>query len=1231
MKKNNRKTGLLLLALSGLFFLCGYVINYRAQRSINPEKYARQLEKTLRLQENEALGYFRESSFINNALKSKLLERELKDLESKAYTLCIYKGDSLLFWSNNKILPYKDDIYNTPKKQTINLVKLKKGYYELMQDRYTADNGQTYTLVTLIPIYYEYLLHNDYFKNSFAQGKEMPRYVELSENEGVKIKATNGQELFGLKITNNEGKRAPPAPTFFFYLVGFFFLILGLTYISAFICNRYSSLTGLLFFMITVIIARILTTMLGFTRDFSHMQLFSPEYYAVSDIMNSLGDLLINVLLILWTSVFMHRKLRFRKLQHISTTTRYGLATLVYTIIIASLFLIGFIYDSLILNSEISLEIDNVFSLNIYSFVGLLSVTLLAAAFFFFAHKLTLLLSKLKLSQADKLIYLGLAILTFTILNFFNFLPLGSLFLLLFALFVVILFEFFIQNKSLSMGWLFGWIIMFSMFSSVILYKLNEEKGLRTMSEYAEKLAQDTDFDAEKDIGSVLRDIKADNFVKSFFKNSVIYSRESLLRTIDSHIEGYLSNHYEYKVHTYQPLGSLLLGEDTNYDQLVEKIDAGIKTLIPELFLWSNDKGDSEYITELIVKDPTNNGTIGKLIIEFFPKPPQQSNVYPELLMDRRSKSLQKFEDLDYAIYRRGNRVDQKHKSFATKLDFSIAEGEEFARERRLGTQYLIHRPSAEKIVIVSQKREELVKPVSLFSYMFCLQLAVVLLMILFNRIVQALPKGIYRMNVGVQPSLRNRINLSVISVIIISFVAIGLVTVLYFQQEFTEYHEGRLERKVRGVMATANKEMEKQSSNPGFLPNVNELNEIHNMDINLYDLSGSLIQSSQKEIFSKGLISSKINPVAYYNLKDRGLEQHRQDEEINGLSYLAAYVPLYNIEKEKVAYLGLPYFSRQSNLRQDVSDFMGTLLNVYVLLFLVAGIVALFVGNSVTQPIVAIGEKLKQVKLGTKNEPLTWENDDEIGALVSEYNKMIKELENSAKLLAQSNREMAWREMARQVAHEIKNPLTPMRLSIQHLQRAYQTDPEQINRLSKTILEQIDNLSHIASEFSNFAKMPRAKNEYFELDGLVASVYDLFKERDNMDIQLDIRPGKPTTVFADKKQIMRVFNNLIKNAIQAIPEERTGEINVIMEREGENVVVKIEDNGIGIPEEKQSSIFVPNFTTKSSGTGLGLAMSRNIVENANGSIFFDTKERVGTTFYVELPVAKMTANKKIS
>ena len=240
----------------------------------------------------------------------------------------------------------------------------------------------------------------------------------------------------------------------------------------------------------------------------------------------------------------------------------------------------------------------------------------------------------------------------------------------------------------------------------------------------------------------------------------------------------------------------------------------------------------------------------------------------------------------------------------------------------------------------------------------------------------------------------------------------------------------------------------------------------------------------------------------------------------------------------------------------------------------------------------------------------------------------MIAKLEESAQKLRQSEREGAWREMAKQVAHEIKNPLTPMKLSIQYLQHAQRSDPERaaalIERVSKTLIEQIDGLAHIATEFSNFAKMPKAQNEQLVLNEVVTSVYSLFTEHQEPaeGIRL-LLPELPVTAFTDKKQLVRVLTNLVKNAQQAIPEGRSGRIAIELYQQNSSSIVKVSDNGTGIPEEVQPKVFQPNFTTKSSGMGLGLAMCKEIIEAAGGRLYFETVKDVGTDFFVELPVVE--------
>ena len=231
--------------------------------------------------------------------------------------------------------------------------------------------------------------------------------------------------------------------------------------------------------------------------------------------------------------------------------------------------------------------------------------------------------------------------------------------------------------------------------------------------------------------------------------------------------------------------------------------------------------------------------------------------------------------------------------------------------------------------------------------------------------------------------------------------------------------------------------------------------------------------------------------------------------------------------------------------------------------------------------------------------------------------------MEKSAELLGKSEREGAWREMAKQVAHEIKNPLTPMKLSIQHLQRALNDNAEDVKELTQKIsirlIEQIDNLSNIATAFSDFAKMPQGNFDVINIEPILNSAVELFRESENVEINLNYA-SKEYFVNGDKEQLMRVFINVIKNATQAIPENKNGIIDINIEEKNDDFIISFKDNGVGIPIEKREHIFEPNFTTKNSGTGLGLAISKNIIERMNGKIWFDSVVDEYSIFYIELP-----------
>jgi nitrogen fixation/metabolism regulation signal transduction histidine kinase len=416
------------------------------------------------------------------------------------------------------------------------------------------------------------------------------------------------------------------------------------------------------------------------------------------------------------------------------------------------------------------------------------------------------------------------------------------------------------------------------------------------------------------------------------------------------------------------------------------------------------------------------------------------------------------------------------------------------------------------------------------------------------------------------------------------------------------------------------------------FMPNenlehtINKLAEIHAADVNLYDVKGDLKVSSLPLPYNTGMVSTKIDPIAFYHLDKLKDVQFFQEQKIGELKYISNYVPVRDDNGREYAYLNIPYFESQNKLEEEISNFLVTIINLNAFIFLMAGIIALFITNRITRSFFIITGKMKEINLGQVNEEIIWSRKDEIGELVDEYNKMVKKLDVSAGMLARSEREGAWREMARQVAHEIKNPLTPMKLNLQYLQMAIDSDSPNVREISlyvsKILVEQIDHLSQIAGDFAQFANIGQSKNQIFNFNDSIKQVSSLYSTNDKLHITL-LPHKEKIMIRADKTQINRLLTNLLQNAVQSVPEDKKAEIEIATVEEENNVTVSVKDNGIGISEEMRNKIFTPNFTTKTSGTGLGLAMCKGIVEKLGGRIWFETEENRYTIFFVELPLYK--------
>lgn len=473
---------------------------------------------------------------------------------------------------------------------------------------------------------------------------------------------------------------------------------------------------------------------------------------------------------------------------------------------------------------------------------------------------------------------------------------------------------------------------------------------------------------------------------------------------------------------------------------------------------------------------------------------------------------------------------------------------------------------------------------------------------------------------------LRSKITLAMLVLVALSLLIIGAVSFFSFKRQNETYHAERLERKERAIkteMLYFTREVPMDSSMQviarDFEEKINQLADIHNLTINVFNMKGEMVLSSIGNL-SDSIFQSRVPLNAMLLLQD-------SDRVViptisNGKPYLSDYTVIRNYHGERIAILNLPYLRTNDLNRKELKQFLTTLGTWYLFLFVGALLLTIWLSNSITKPLTMVSNQMKTIDLAKRNKPLEWRTGDELGAFIEVYNSMLAKLEESRDKLAQSERESAWREMARQVAHEIKNPLTPMKLSIQHLQRmaSESADPEWRARIEKsaaTLIEQIDALSTIATEFANFAQMPKARRENITVGPVLKNVVRLFKD---YPFEINLHVHSDAVVFMDKNQLTRCFTNIMKNAAQALEDAESGKITVTMKEHGPHLTVEISDNGPGIDESIRHRIFQPNFTTKTSGTGLGLAMVRSMLTQAGGDISFSSTTGEGTTFKIVLP-----------
>jgi len=1152
-----------------------------------------------------------------------------KQLAGTDISLFLLKNEKIIFWSDNTIPWSPDELNDTAGTQRI--VRLRNGWYQ----KYEQTQG-SYRIVGLSLIKHNYPYRNEHLASRFQCDFALKWTPQITDaTTGYPITDRQGAPLFSLQF--NESMMQPSAdnPFNLLFLLGlctFILLNMWLFYLHQHLnpFARFPDL-GVLFFAVDALIIRGIILYFRFPAMWHDLYVFNPQLYASSVLNPSFGDLFLNVVTVTIIAWAVYQYGLFKQVLRPAWLSK----VLPWFLLLISLLLsLLYVYTirSLILDATLSFNFRNLLSVDVYSVWGLLLMVLASLALLMFNERLLRYTMTSFSSRKRARLILLLVVAALFAISLLNREPVLMVTVSVWGGFVLVYLAHFqkvirlIHRTVLSMM-----ILAIGLTWLINHYADLKERNERLM--LAADHAQKDDPMAEYLFGEARNAIYKDTtFAALLFHEKM---EEDVM--ISYIIEKYFNSNeefwaaYNFQITLCTPVQKLVI-ESANkvldcyafFGQQVQEM--GTMTLIPDLVLIQDSMGQANYLGVLTF---VNNGPGGsqeiKIFVELFPKVVPVEVGYLELLVDQSVKEKATLYKYSNARYRKGQLLTSYGK-YVYSIDLSkySEPRNEHIFLSKGGYSHLYYPLGDDHVLLISTPEAgllDLLAPFSLFLLVFILCYA------LFYAFQARMPD--HQMH---RSNFRQRLQAALFSVIVVSFILIGSASVYYISILNRNKNMDNLREKARSIRIEvehklADKAILDQELKPYIQQILTKFNAVFATDINLFDIDGNLLGSSRQRIFDEGLVSTKMNTVAYREMVIYQKTLLIHEEQIGGLEYLSAYIPFKNNRGNIIAYINLPYFARQSELSDEISSYLMAFINIYLFLIAITLFFAFFLSDMIAKPLVLIREKIRLMKLGAVNERIEYQGRDEIGDLVNEYNRMIDELERSADLLARSERETAWREMARQVAHEIKNPLTPMKLNLQHLEKTLGSDPEawklQFGKFSRVMHQQIESLSSIASAFSDFANMPRGRIETIQPLHSLQTVLNLFAGYPDVQWKSELNIPAGATLQGDQEQFSRMVINILNNALQAGVKHRALIITLHAAIAGDVLVIRVNDNGRGIDEEIRDKIFLPSFTTKSSGMGLGLAIAYNIADSMGGTITFTSESDQGTTFTITIPVNK--------
>jgi two-component system nitrogen regulation sensor histidine kinase NtrY len=1162
-------------------------------------------------------------NLIQTISGSKNSDEFLEPDENENFSIYAYRNKCLAFWNDNRLL-FQNFIIDSPFQTQY--VHNQNGWYQIISSKI----GE-YDVYCAYHFYKEYPKSNSYFVNQFDEQLGL-RYFKLSD---IKI------QEYESKVSNKFFKDLPSIKgnhyvEFNLFLWSSIFYALSFVFSLAFgwvlfYKNQTINLVSFSKFVLIVVLIQGLILFFDWKNVVNgNLDFFSPELAAYSDFFPSfahgfIASVVFFAFIALVFLIFKNYRQHYFYLEIFLNIVSWFLIS----------YFILYIIPEFINDSVVVYDFKDPTLLNSYSVFGVLNMLIVSLAWVLWSR-----FSKGFSSQNIKLPHILLSeIIIGTVVLFCFYLNRNENFFLLLSVLVLttIINILLLKLEKLNFNGLIIVGIFLSMLLSVQFEQVNSRKEKELRKVFASNIISKKDFDNELLLKTIESELISSNAIDNYF-----YYSDSLIKDLELDYKytyfNDLIKDYEVEIIKFDSNGIDLKENNYSFSELNALYNSADHNSYASYFSYIKD---FHYIGGYISKYEIcpKEEILGHVFILIKPKVKSEAYNF-ENFFSASSKNYFQQNDYSYAIYQ-NNQLIKGSGKFSYKLveDFEYgSKGDESFIDHKKYSHFY-KQINKDAYVLVSKKAFTRNKIISVYTFnllLFSLMLSivfgsiyiVVFVLSKFNnvdfcqKLYVSLTQYFHLINVK-KLYLGTKIKIIfILAVVLISSIVV-FVVVYNVNSNFKNKQIDILDKKVTQI----NNELEHvfQSDEKENLRNlINDLANRFEVDINLYNTDGTLFQSANNRMFFEGWFSSYMNPKAYHQLSFEKQYQFKHSENIGKLKYLSSYVSIFDKDYQIVSYLNVPYFAKEIDLQNQFANFLSDLINVLTLILVVFLIIANIIGTSLVKPLKLITESLAKIKLGSENKYIQLERNDELGQLVDEYNKMIHELDVSTQKLALSEREGAWKDMAKQVAHEIKNPLTPMRLHLQHLQLAIQRKDENVNvkvaSISQMLIEQIDQLSKMAEEFSSFAAMPIAVKEKIHLQSLLKNTISLFSVHSDFDIIFGLQDSD-LYVFADSQQLQRVFTNIIKNAIQANSENENGQLEISIINDGGFALIRFKDNGVGISEDFKSKVFAPNFSTKNSGMGLGLSISKKIIESFDGAIWFESELNIGTTFFVKLPI----------